>query len=191
MLIAFRLVQAAGAALLTPTSLSIVLASYPPQRRSGAVRAWTATGGVAAAFGPVIGGLLVAASWRWVFLVNVPIGIAALVAGWRRLPDVPGHPVPRPDVLGAILVTAGVGALTLGLTRAGDWGWGSVRTAGVLAVSVVLLACVRAALRQGPQPAHRARAVPGAQLPGRGRGDAAVLDGIRRDAALGGAVAAG
>ncbi len=140
MLIAFRLVQAAGAALLTPTSLSIVLASYPPQRRSGAVRAWTATGGVAAAFGPVIGGLLVAVSWRWVFLVNVPIGIAALVAGWRRLPDVPGHPVPRPDLLGAILVTAGVGALTLGLTRGGEWGWGSARTDFVLAVSVVLLA---------------------------------------------------
>lgn len=102
MLVAFRLVQAAGAALLTPTSLSLVLASYPAERRSGAVRAWTATGGVAAAFGPVIGGLLVAASWRWVFLVNVPIGIAALVVGWRRLPDVPGHPVLRPDALGAV-----------------------------------------------------------------------------------------
>src|ERR1700689_3092026 len=87
MLVAFRLVQAAGAALLTPTSLSLVLAAYPAQRRSGAVRAWTATGGVAAAFGPVIGGLLVAASWRWVFLVNVPIGLAALVVGWLRLPD--------------------------------------------------------------------------------------------------------
>jgi len=149
MLIAFRLVQAAGAALLTPTSLSLVLASYPPQRRSGAVRAWTATGGVAAAFGPVIGGLLVAASWRWVFLVNVPIGIAALVVGWRRLPDVPGHPVPRPDALGAVLVTAGVAALTLGLVQGGAWGWASARTVAVLAGSAVLLAlfvlhCARA-----------------------------------------------
>ena len=149
MLVAFRLVQAAGAALLTPTSLSLVLASYPAERRSGAVRAWTATGGVAAAFGPVIGGLLVAASWRWVFLVNVPIGIAALVVGWRRLPDVPGHPVPRPDALGAVLVTAGVGALTLGLVQGGDWGWGSARTVVVLAASAVLLAsfvlhCARA-----------------------------------------------
>ena len=149
MLIAFRLVQAAGAALLTPTSLSLVLASYPPQRRSGAVRAWTATGGVAAAFGPVIGGLLVAASWRWVFLVNVPIGIAALVVGWRRLPDVPGHPVPRPDALGAVLVTGGVAALTLGLVQGGAWGWGSALTVAVLAGSAVLLAlfvlhCARA-----------------------------------------------
>ncbi|MGA2826949.1 MAG: DHA2 family efflux MFS transporter permease subunit [Streptosporangiaceae bacterium] len=149
MLIGFRLVQAVGAALLTPTSLSLVLASYPAERRSGAVRAWTATGGVAAAFGPVIGGLLVAASWRWVFLVNVPIGIAALVAGWRRLPDVPGHAVPRPDALGAVGVTAGVGALTFGLTRGGDWGWASARTVAILAASAVLLAlfvlhCARA-----------------------------------------------
>ncbi|MGD0685671.1 MAG: DHA2 family efflux MFS transporter permease subunit [Streptosporangiaceae bacterium] len=140
MLVAFRLVQAAGAALLTPTSLSLVLAAYPAERRSGAVRAWTATGGVAAAFGPVIGGLLVAVSWRWVFLVNVPIGLAALAVGWLRLPDAPGHPGPRPDALGAALVTAGVGALTLGLVKGGSWGWSSPLTAGVLAGSAALLA---------------------------------------------------
>ncbi|HXW47561.1 MAG TPA: DHA2 family efflux MFS transporter permease subunit [Streptosporangiaceae bacterium] len=139
MLIAFRLVQAAGAALLTPTSLGLVLASYPEQRRAGAVRAWTAAGGMAAALGPVIGGLLVAASWRWVFLVNVPIGVAALVAGWRRLPDVAGHPGPRPDALSALLVTAGVGGLTLGLVRGGSWGWGSAATVGVLAGALVVL----------------------------------------------------
>ena len=139
MLIAFRLVQAAGAALLTPTSLGLVLASYPAERRGSAVRAWTAAGGMAAALGPVIGGLLVAASWRWVFFVNVPIGVAALVIGWRRLPDVPGHPGPRPDQLSALLVTAGVGGLTLGLVRGGAWGWGSAATVGVLAASVIVL----------------------------------------------------
>jgi EmrB/QacA subfamily drug resistance transporter len=139
MLIAFRLVQAAGAALLTPTSLGLVLASYPAARRGGAVRAWTAAGGMAAALGPVVGGLLVTASWRWVFFVNVPIGIAALVAGWRQLPDVPGHPGPRPDELSALLVTAGVGGLTLGLVRGGSWGWDSAATIGVLAGAVVVL----------------------------------------------------
>ena len=139
MLIACRLVQAAGAALLTPTSLGLVLASYPAERRGGAVRAWTAAGGMAAALGPVIGGLLVAASWRWVFFVNVPIGLAALVVGWRRLPDVPGHPGPRPDELSAVLVTAGVGGLTLGLVRGGAWGWGSAATIGVLAASAIAL----------------------------------------------------
>jgi len=150
MLIGFRLVQAAGAALLTPTSLSLVLASYPAERRSSAVRTWTATGGMAAALGPVIGGLLVAVSWRWVFLVNVPIGLVALVVGWFRLPDAPGHPVPRPDALGAILVTGGVGALSLGLVEGGDWGWTSARTALVLAAAVVLLAAfVLHCLRSG------------------------------------------
>ena len=93
MLVAFRVVQAAGAALLTPTSLGLVLASFPPEGRHGAVRTWTAVGGLAAALGPVIGGLLVEASWRWVFFVNVPIGLVALVVGWRRLPHVPGQPV--------------------------------------------------------------------------------------------------
>jgi EmrB/QacA subfamily drug resistance transporter len=141
MLIAFRLVQAAGAALLTPTSLGLVLAAYEPDRRPGAVRAWTATGGLAAALGPVVGGLLVAASWRWVFLVNVPIGIAALVVGWRRLPHLRGHATPRPDPLGVVLATAGVGVLTFGLVEGGDWGWGSV---GIVAVLVVALSCIAA-----------------------------------------------
>src|SRR5213080_748781 len=65
MLVAFRVLQAAGAALLTPTSLGLLLAATPAERRPGAVRAWTAVGGFAAAAGPVVGGVLVAASWRW------------------------------------------------------------------------------------------------------------------------------
>ena len=97
----------------------------------------------------MVGGLLVAASWRWVFFVNVPIGLAALVVGWRRLPQVTGHPVPRPDALGAVLVTAGVGLLTLGLVKGNDWGWGSATTVIVLAAAVAALAlfalnCARA-----------------------------------------------
>ena len=139
MLVVFRILQAAGAALLTPTSLSLVLATAAPERRQSSVRAWTAIGGLAAALGPVVGGVLVAASWRWVFLVNVPIGIAAVVIGWRRLPQVAGHPVPRPDALGALLVTAGVAALTLGLVKGNDWGWGSAATVVTLAGSVVAL----------------------------------------------------
>jgi len=116
-LVAFRVVQAAGAALLTPTSLGLILATFEPERRHGAVRTWTAVGGLSAAAGPVVGGLLVAASWRWVFLVNVPVGLLALVVGWRRLPRVPGHPVPAPDLLSALLITGGVGALVLGLVK--------------------------------------------------------------------------
>ncbi len=88
-LVAFRLVQAAGAALLTPTSLGLILATYPAERRSGAVRVWAAVGGFAAALGPLVGGLLVTASWRWIFLVNVPIGLLALTVGWIKLPGSP------------------------------------------------------------------------------------------------------
>lgn len=140
MLVGFRVAQAAGAALLTPTSLGLVLASYEPGRRQGAVRAWTAMGGLAAAIGPVVGGLLVGASWRWVFLVNVPVGIAALVVGWRRLPAVPGHPTERPDPAGVVLATGGMGLLTFGLVTGPDWGWASIRTGSVLAAAVVVLA---------------------------------------------------
>jgi EmrB/QacA subfamily drug resistance transporter len=139
-LVAFRLVQAAGAALMTPTSFALLLASYPPERRGGAVRTWTAIGGLASALGPVVGGLLLTASWHWIFIVNVPIGVAALLIGWWKLPEVPGHDIPRPDALGAGLVTVGVGALTFGLVKAGDWGWASTGVGASLAVAAVFLA---------------------------------------------------
>jgi EmrB/QacA subfamily drug resistance transporter len=149
-LIIFRILQAAGAALLTPTSLSLVLATSAPEKRHSAIRAWTAVGGLAAALGPVVGGLLVAASWRWVFFVNVPIGLAAAVIGWQRLPRVEGHPVRSPDVLGAVLVTAGVALLTLGLVKGNDWGWGSTATivtllAALVAIGWFTLNCARSA----------------------------------------------
>lgn len=147
-LVAARVVQAAGAALLTPTSLGLILATAPPERRASSVRAWTALGGLAAALGPVVGGLLTEASWRWVFIVNVPIGVIALIAGWRLLPRVPGHPIARPDALGALLVTLGVGALSLGLVKGDDWGWTSAATVGTILAAILLLAgfalrCVR------------------------------------------------
>ena len=91
MLVGFRVLQAIGAALLTPTSLSIVLATFPPERRGRAVRTWTAMGGLAAALGPMLGGLLTELDWRWIFLVNVPIGVAAIVVGGRVIPALPGE----------------------------------------------------------------------------------------------------
>jgi EmrB/QacA subfamily drug resistance transporter len=139
LLVVFRVIQAAGAALLTPTSLGLVLASFPAERRPAAVRTWTAVGGLSATLGPVVGGLLVAASWRWVFFVNVPVGLLAIAAGWRRLPPVAGHPVPRPDVTGALLITCGVAALVLGLVKGSAWGWASGRTVAVLASAGALL----------------------------------------------------
>jgi EmrB/QacA subfamily drug resistance transporter len=139
-LVAFRVVQAAGAALMTPTSIGLLLASFPPDRRGGAVRTWAAIGGLAAALGPVVGGVLVTASWRWIFLVNVPIGLIAMAIGWWKLPEVPGHDVPRPDPWAALLVTGGIGALTFAIVKVNDWGWGSFGIGGSFAASIACLA---------------------------------------------------
>ncbi len=137
-LVAARILQAAGAAALIPTSLALLLAATPANKRAGAVRGWAAIGGVSAALGPVAGGLLVQADWRWVFLVNLPIGIAAIVAGRIVLPHPEARPDEQlPDLFGAALLTAGIGALTGALVEAPAWGWGSVRTIALFAASAV------------------------------------------------------
>ena len=138
-LVAARVVQAVGAAMLIPSSLGLLLASAPPERKMSSVRAWTAISGVASALGPVAGGLLTELNWRWVFLVNLPIGIAALVAGARVLPRVPARDLPRPDLLGSALFTIAIAALALGLVKGEDWGWASGNFLGALAASLVLL----------------------------------------------------
>lgn len=140
-LVFFRVLQAAGAALLTPTSLGLLLHTMPAERRARAVRIWAATGGLAAAAGPVVGGLLVAASWRWVFLVNIPIGLLALAFAARVVPESKDpEPGPMPDLLGAGLLAVSVGALALGLVQAPDWGWASASTVAALGISLATLA---------------------------------------------------
>ena len=150
MLVGFRVLQAGGAALMTPTSLGLLLASFPAERRSGAVRTWTAIGGLAAALGPLVGGVLVGFSWRWIFIVNVPIGLAALLIGWWKLPEVPGHDVPRPDPWAALLVTAGIAALIFAIVKVNDWGLvspgiGSALAAAVLCLALFVRQCLGAA----------------------------------------------
>lgn len=151
-LIAFRAVQGAGAALLTPTSLGLLLAAYPAARRAGAVRIWTAIGGVAAVFGPTLGGVLVELSWRWVFLVNLPIGLIAIIAGIRLLPRLGGDGSPRPDVAGTLLLTLSIGSLVLALVQSDQWHWGSARVIGLLAGSAVLLALFVLGSARHPSP---------------------------------------
>lgn len=148
-LVAFRLLQAAGAALLTPTSLGLILASFPPERRGGAVRTWAAIGGFAAALGPLVGALLVTFSWRWIFLVNVPIGILALILGAARLPRIPGQDVPVPSIWAAALITIGISALSFAIVKLNDWGWSSTGVTLSFVVAAVTLAlfvahCLRA-----------------------------------------------
>ncbi|MFC4126605.1 DHA2 family efflux MFS transporter permease subunit [Nocardia rhizosphaerae] len=137
-LVGFRVVQAIGCALLTPSSLALVLAATPPQRRAGAVRLWVAVGGLGAALGPVIGGLLVELDWRWVFLVNVPIGLIALAIGARTLPRTTADRGPLPDLLGAVALIGAVGAIILAVVQGPEWGWRSTGVLAAFATSVVL-----------------------------------------------------
>ncbi|MCP2294287.1 drug resistance transporter, EmrB/QacA subfamily [Nocardia amikacinitolerans] len=135
-LVAFRVLQAVGGAMLTPSSLGLVLAATPPERRATAVRLWVAFGGLGAALGPVVGGLLVEIDWRWVFLVNVPIGLVALAAGLRRLPDPRGDGGALPDLFGAVALVGAIAALVLGLVQGEEWGWASPQVLGVFAAAV-------------------------------------------------------
>lgn len=128
-LIAFRGLQAVGAAALTPTSLGLLLTSTPPERRTRAVRIWASTGALASAAGPVLGGLLVEASWRWVFIVNVPVGVLAFILAARIVEASRDPSVERtPDLLGSGVLAIAIGALALGLVKGAAWGWLGVAT---------------------------------------------------------------
>jgi NTE family protein len=140
LLIAFRVIQALGAAFLVPSSLALVVHAFPPERRSHGVALLSAVGAAAAGLGPSLGGLLVAAAnWRLVFLVNIPIGIAAVLVARRRLVEsrTPGRRQ-MPDLPGALLFALAIGSLVLAVVKGEDWGWGSARIIGAFAVAVVL-----------------------------------------------------
>lgn len=140
LLIAARVLQAVGAAAITPTSLALVLRATPPERVPIAVAVWGSMGAVAAALGPTLGGLLVdAAGWRSVFFVNLPVCAIAIFAGRRILVESrEAEPGPFPDLLGAAVLAAGVAAVSLGLVQSEQWGWADARTAGAIAAGVVL-----------------------------------------------------
>ncbi|WP_072803082.1 MFS transporter [Rhodococcoides yunnanense] len=141
-LIGGRVLQAAGAALLTPTSLGLLIDAVPAEKRAGAVRVWAALGALAAAFGPVVGGLLVELSWRWVFVINIPIGVVLVVLALRFVPDsAAGDPADTLDLAGALALTVGIGTLALGLVQGPDWGWSS---AGIVTSFVVAALAVGA-----------------------------------------------
>src|SRR5215469_5372726 len=136
-LIAARVIQAAGAGLMVPASLSLLLASVPAAGRAKAIGTWSALGALGAALGPVIGGSLVQLSWRWVFWINIPVGLVAIALAARIVPESKDqHSHGRPDLAGAALLAAAVGVLAFALVKAPDWGWGSAGFIGLLAASV-------------------------------------------------------
>ncbi|GAA1277358.1 MFS transporter [Pseudonocardia aurantiaca] len=153
LLVVARLVQAVGAAALVPTSLALLLASVEPGRRMAAARGWTAVGALAAVAGPVLGGLLVTASWRWVFLVNIPIGVGAWLLARFALPaDRARAAGPVPDLAGSILLVLAVGALVGALVQAPEWGWLDARTLAVLGLAAAGWAGFVLRCRSHPAP---------------------------------------
>jgi EmrB/QacA subfamily drug resistance transporter len=152
LLIASRVVQGIGAAALAPAGLSLLVTSWPGQReRSRALGTYGAVVSAGFASGAVLGGLLVEITWRLVFFVNVPIGVALLVTSMRLLPKDPPRRAGQLDVPGAVLATAGVALLVLAVVRAGDT-LRATQPALLGAAAVVLLIAFVVRERRAPAP---------------------------------------
>jgi EmrB/QacA subfamily drug resistance transporter len=140
LLIAARAVQGAGAAVLVPLTLTLVSDAFPVEQRGTAIGIWGGVTGLGVAAGPVVGGAIVQGiSWHWIFWVNVPIGIVVAALSAVRLRESRG-PRPHLDLVGIVLVGAGLFALTWAPVRAPYYGWGSVQVVVSLAAGVVLMA---------------------------------------------------
>lgn len=124
LLILARALQGAAAAGMIPAALGLVLAHTPPARRAAALGVWAAAGGLAAAVGPSVGGLLVEWwDWRAIFLVNVPLGLAVGWAAARVIPREPRSGRQLPDPVGTTALALGIGGVVAGLSQGADWGW--------------------------------------------------------------------
>ncbi|GAA0744394.1 DHA2 family efflux MFS transporter permease subunit [Ideonella azotifigens] len=140
-LIAARVLQAVGAALLTPASLSIVLAAFPQERRALTVSLWGAVGGFAAAVGPSLGSLVVqSVGWPWAFFINLPIGAISLWRGAALLAETPRASTRRKiDAVGMALLVTAVGALALAIVQADAPSWSRSQLGAVAATGLIAL----------------------------------------------------
>ena len=138
-LIVARVVQGLGAALLTPQSLSVINKIFRPDRRGAAMGTWGAVAGIASVVGPVAGGLLVdSLGWRWIFFVNIPFGILAVVLVWLWVPRLPTHRH-RYDGVGIVLSALGMFLLVYGIQQGESHGWDAL-TLVLIAAGVAGLA---------------------------------------------------
>lgn len=153
-LVAGRVVQAIGGALLVPTATALVVQEYPVARRAHVFGITSAMGSIAAALGPVLGGVLTSQlGWRWIFLINLPIGAVTIGVGARLLRESKDpNAARRPDLLGASLAIASVGSLTLAIVQGEEWGWTSPIEAAVLAASIALGVAFVRQCRHGAEP---------------------------------------
>ena len=151
-LIAARVIQATGAGMMVPASLSLLLAEVPAADRARAIGTWSAMAALGAALGPVIGGSLVQVSWRLVFWINLPVGLIAVILALRVVTESKSPVQGRPDLAGAALLAASVALVALALVEAPDWGWGSAGFAGLLTASVACGAAMVARSRRHHSP---------------------------------------
>src|SRR5919106_529446 len=172
-LIAARAFQGLGAAIITPAALSILSVTFVEGReRNIALGVWGAVGGFGAAAGVLMGGILTdALSWEWIFFVNVPVGVTALVLTPVLLGESRDAHVRRFDIPGAVLVTAGLSSLVYAITQAGQDGWLASGTLGFGAAALALLAAFVAWELRHPEPLmrlgiFRIRTVAGANVAG-------------------------
>ena len=142
LLVAARAVQGLGGAFMAPAALSLVTVIFTEgEERNRALGVWAAIAGTGAAIGLLLGGVLTSGlSWRWVFFVNIPIGVFAALASYRLIGESRDPVAGGFDVAGAVTATTGLGALVFALVRANVWGWSSPTTIGVFAAAAVLLA---------------------------------------------------
>src|SRR6266478_599699 len=138
-LIAARVLQGIGGAILTPQTLAIITTLFPPERRGAAFGVWGGVAGLATIAGPTVGGAIVTyISWQWIFFVNVPIGIAALIATFAIIPDLRTGRRHGWDVLGIVLATAGLFAIVFGLIEGQRYNWDEIGSYGVTIPEVII-----------------------------------------------------
>jgi EmrB/QacA subfamily drug resistance transporter len=137
-LIAARILQGTGGALLTPQTLAIITSIFPPERRGAAFGIWGGVAGLATLAGPTLGGAIITyIDWRWIFYINVPVGILALVATFLIVPDLRPGRRHGWDIVGIIVATAGLFGIVFGLIEGQKYSWGQVDSYGITIPEVI------------------------------------------------------
>ncbi|MCB0996045.1 MAG: MFS transporter [Acidimicrobiales bacterium] len=154
LLIAARVVQAIGGAMLTPSSLALIMSTFPPEKRSAAIGFWSTMSGVVVSAAPTIGsGIIQLSSWRWAFYINVPLGAVCWVLARRIVPEsVAPDAEGVPDLVGVGQILLGVALLAFAIVQTDEWGWIDPRTAAPAALAVLVMVWFGRRCARHPRP---------------------------------------